>query len=73
MNVCYVITFATIMLLRDFGLHVMYLCVGRLVGDHLLFSNFGPYGTFMMRVCYSLCCGNAVQRFGVLREFLYVL
>jgi hypothetical protein len=47
--ICVVITFSTVILLRDFGTYIFYLLVGCLVIK--LLRDFGSYGTmFMMRV-----------------------
>jgi hypothetical protein len=48
MKLCTVISFAIVLLLRDYGPYVFY----ENVGDHLLLSDFGPYG--ITYVVYNL-------------------
>jgi hypothetical protein len=51
-NVCVVIAFDMVMLLRDFGPYIFSLCW--LVSDHLIISDFGPYGQFLWLYVYNL-------------------
>jgi hypothetical protein len=72
LNVCVVITVAILMLLRDFGPYgIIFLnvCVVITVDILMLLRDFGPYGIIFMNVCcYNRCHGNAVKRFGALRD-----
>jgi hypothetical protein len=51
------------------SVYIMRKCwlVAWLVGNHLLFRDFGPYGIIFMNVCcYNRGHGNAVKSFGAL-------
>jgi hypothetical protein len=47
MNMCVVITVATVVLLRDFGPYIFYRHIGC---DHLLLRDFGPYWIILIKV-----------------------
>jgi hypothetical protein len=51
MNVFVFMTVNVVMLLRDSGPYVFCLCVGWLVGDHFLLSDFRLCGMIFMTVC----------------------
>jgi hypothetical protein len=71
MNVYVAITVAMVMLLRGFWASCL-LSICWLVGDYLLFRDFGPCMIlFMMCVLFSRCHSDAVKEFWVLWDNVY--
>jgi hypothetical protein len=64
--------------IKNIGLYVLFiymigkcLLVAWLVGDHLLFRDFGPCGIFMTMCYNNRCHGNTVEGFWALRDNIY--